>query len=92
MTNEALDPALSLSLRLLEQKSYHALTYELLEILKGFEEVEYASSYEVFTLSRHIDTPKDYSVRRFPMSLDDCQSGEHNLLLDAVVIQHQGGI
>lgn len=92
MTNEALNPALSLSLRLLEQKSYHSLTYELLAVLNEFEEIEDAFSYELFTLSRDIEKREDYSLRRFPMSLDDSEDDENTQLMNRIIMSHKGGV
>jgi len=86
------DPAFILSLRLLDHKSYQALTHELLRILSATAGVDEVNSFEIFTLTRDIDQTTDYSARRFPLSLDDCSGNESDGPLDEVVKQHKGGM
>ena len=92
MAQGANNPAFALSLRLLDHKTYHGLTLEFINMLLECEGIKDASFYEVFSLDRDVKTSKDYSVRRFPLSLDDCQEDENSEIIDQVVIEKKGGI
>ncbi|MFT6907380.1 MAG: diguanylate cyclase (GGDEF)-like protein [Oleiphilaceae bacterium] len=96
MDNQDLELAFSLSARLLEHKTYHDLTQQLIQMLKEFDGVIGVSSYEIFGLSRKnqnsISTDLDFLVRRFPLTLDDNYEDENSELVNSVVSHYEGGI
>lgn len=96
MSNHDLDLAFSLAARLLEHKTYHDLTQQLIHMLKEFDGVDDVSSYEIFGLSRkdHNTIAKDFDflVRRFPLSLDDYHENENSELVNHIVNTFEGGI
>tara|TARA_R110002049_G_scaffold53729_2_gene149902 strand:- start:211 stop:1158 length:948 start_codon:yes stop_codon:yes gene_type:complete len=96
MSTHDLTLAFSLSARLLEHKTYHDLTQQLIQMLKELDGVIDVTSYEVFGLSRKnklIDANDlDFLVRRFPLSLDDYHEDENSKLVDYIVKTYEGGI
>ncbi|MFT6030246.1 MAG: diguanylate cyclase (GGDEF)-like protein [Oleiphilaceae bacterium] len=96
MDNQDLELAFSLSARLLEHKTYHDLTQQLIQMLKEFDGVIGVSSYEIFGLSRKnqnsISTDLDFLVRRFPLTLDDNYEDENSELVNSIVSHYEGGI
>jgi diguanylate cyclase (GGDEF)-like protein len=96
MGNQDLELAFSLSARLLEHKTYHDLTQQLIQMLKEFDGVMGVSSYEIFGLSRKsqnsTSSDLDFLVRRFPLSLDDNYEDENSELVNKIVSHYEGGI
>lgn len=91
MKDDGLSSDFTQSLRLLEHNSYQGLTHQFISLLMEYSGIKDAASYEVFSLSRPDNNELDYSVRRFPLSLDDKIQDEYSDIIDHVVKNHQGG-
>jgi len=89
MSADEIKKAFDLSAKLLAHKSYQSLTYAFIHYLTSLQQVDSVASYEVFG---DCCEQADYSIRRFPLTLDeDFRDGNSELLIEFLKAS-KGGI
>ena len=89
MNNEAVKKAFELSAMLLAHNSYQSLTHAILHYFSSMEGVQEVASYEVFFGSGR---PDNFSIRRFPLTLDEDYRDDNTDLLTRHMQSSKGGV
>lgn len=89
MSKEEIKQAFELSAMLLAHNTYQSLTHAVIHYFKSIEGIIDVASYEIFG---DVSEPGEYSIRRFPLTLDENYRDDNTNLLVKRLQGSKGGV